>query len=130
MKEVVRFHPLGQSNKSVDSSMDWVDHHTSEMSAHEGKSFACHIFLSYKFEEQFCMELGGIHFSFNSIINHIHMDDYNHSSVEEPQVMMDHEKNSDLKALMKRKEEENFGQTLVDLKKSHTDDLSMGEIER
>ena len=51
------------------------------------------------------MKLGGIHFSSNAIINQIHMDDYNHSSVEEPQVMMDHEKNSDLNSLMKRKDE-------------------------
>ena len=89
------------------------------MSAHEGKSFACHIFLSYQFEEQFCMELGGIHFSSNTIINQIHMYDYIRSSVEEQHVMRDHEKNSYLKALMKRKDEENFVQALVDLKKSH-----------
>ena len=92
MKDVVTFDPLGPADKSVDSSMDWLDNHTSEMSAHEGNSFACHIFLSYKFEEQFCMELGGIHFSSNTIINHIHMADYNNFSTEEPPVMMDHEK--------------------------------------
>ena len=43
--------------------------------------------------------------------------------------MMDHEKNSDLKAHMKRKDEEYFGQAFVDLKKSHEDDLRMGKID-
>ena len=54
------------------------------------------------------MELGGIHFSSNTIINQIHMYDYNHSSIEDPQVIMDHEKNSDLNALVKRKDKEKF----------------------
>ena len=93
LKEVDTFDPLGPSNKGVDSSMDWVDNHTSEMSAHEGKSFACHIFLSYQFEEQFWMELGGIHFSSNTIIYQIHMVDYIFIYVEDPHVMIDNEKN-------------------------------------
>ena len=37
-------------------------------------------------------------------------------------------KNSDLNALMKRKDEENFGQAFADLKKSHEEDLDMGKI--
>ena len=53
---------------------------------------------------------------------------YNHSFVEYPQVVMDHEKNSDLNSLMKRKDEENFGQAFVDLKRSHKEDLAMGKI--
>ena len=51
LEEVNTVTPLRPPNKGVDSSMDWVDNHTSEMSAHEGKSFACHIFRSYQFEE-------------------------------------------------------------------------------
>ena len=74
------------------------------------------------------MKLGGIHFYSNAIINQIHMADNNHSYVEEPQLIMDHEKKSYLNTLMKRKYEENFGQVFVYLKKSHEKDLSMGKI--
>ena len=42
--------------------------------------------------------------------------------------MMDHEKNSGLNSLMKRKYEEKFGQAFVHLKKSHADYLTMGKI--
>ena len=52
-------------------------------------------------------------FSSTTIINQIHMVDYSHNYVEEPQVMMDHEKNSDLKVLMRRKDGENVGQAKV-----------------
>ena len=58
LKDVVTCDPLVPSNKSVDSSMDWVDNHTPDMSEHEGKGFSCHIFLAYQFEEQFCMKMG------------------------------------------------------------------------
>ena len=81
LKEVYTFYPLVPANNGVDSSMDWVDNHTPDMSEHEGKGFSCHIFLAYQFEEHFCMKMEGIHFYSNAIKNQIHMADYNHSYV-------------------------------------------------
>ena len=42
--------------------------------------------------------------------------------------MMDREKKSYLNALMKRKDEEDFGQKLDDLNKTHEKDLAMGRM--